>query len=102
MIEIEFHDGITNIRFPKQVLVAQSHGIRETMLALVEKGFRNLVISFANVEILDSAGLGLLISVEKALDLKNGVMKVIEVPHKIMAIMKIMSLHKHFEITTRG
>ena len=101
MIDIDIKDGHLFATFPEQVNLTNSQSIKKNLLSLVEKGFSQITIDFDKVEMIDSSGMGLLITVKGALPEEDSTIKIINVAGNIYKMMKIMRLYKHFEIEVK-
>lgn len=73
--------------------------INEELMSLVDKndGAR-LLLSFSNVDHLASAALGMLISLNKRVKEKKGLLKLSDIKPQIYEIFKITRLNKMFDI----
>jgi anti-sigma B factor antagonist len=74
--------------------------IQDELLKLVgdrEDGSR-LVLSFANVDHLSSAALGMLITLNKKVKEKKGMLKLSDIKPQIFEVFKITRLNKMFDI----
>jgi len=73
--------------------------IGEELAALVaSKPQINLLLSFKNVEHLSSAALGMLITLEKQVQERNGKLRLSDITPQILEVFKITRLNKLFDI----
>ncbi len=72
--------------------------LRSSLRELLANGVRQLVIDLTNVQMVDSAGLGLLISTHNSLKKVGGQLSVIEASPDVMELLTTMRMHLHFSI----
>lgn len=73
--------------------------IQEELLKLVETGDGpRLLLSFSNVDHLASAALGMLITLNKRVKEKKGLLKLSDIKPQIYEVFKITRLNKMFDI----
>ncbi len=73
--------------------------IQEELSRLVEsKAGSNVVLSFDNVEHLSSAALGMLVTLRKKVEEKQGKLKLSDINPQIFEVFKITRLNKFFDI----
>ena len=73
--------------------------IGEELAALVaRKPHINLLLSFKNVEHLSSAALGMLITLDKQVQERNGKLRLSDITPQILEVFKITRLNKLFDI----
>jgi anti-sigma B factor antagonist len=101
-------DMMEIIRDGKKVTVKPGKDIVSAMTAELRQEFKNLVgggateifVDLTGVDVIDSVGLGLLISVYNSLAKVDGKFEVIKASKNIQELFKNMRLDKHF--TVRG
>jgi len=100
MNEIE-KDGLNATVIPdKDITGASLSELRDDLILLVGD-FKVITVDFCNVELIDSAGIGLLISTQNALTKLYHSLKIVNVNNDIYAMFKTMHLDNHFDITCR-
>jgi len=70
---------------------------RNKLLDLIRKGNRNLLLDLRHVKLVDSSGLGAMVSALKFLG-KNGNLKICSVGPKVRFMLELTRLHKVFTI----
>jgi anti-anti-sigma factor len=73
--------------------------LRRQMRAIVEEGVRDLVIDLADVRMVDSSGLGLLIAAHNSLRKVGGQLAVIHASHDLLELFRSMRIHQHFSVS---
>jgi len=81
------------------VVLATVPELRATMGRLVEAGIRDLVVDFGNVRMIDSGGIGLLISAHSTLSKLGGRLSVIHVSKEILDLLHSVLVDQHFSVT---
>jgi anti-anti-sigma factor len=87
------------VRPAGDVVAASVPALRVTMRDIVGKGAREVVVDLANVEMVDSTGIGLLISAHNSLHKLGGRLAVIHASHEIMDLFRTMRIHQHFSVS---
>jgi anti-sigma B factor antagonist len=82
----------------KDANLTRSDRFKEIVLKEIESGTRNLIISFENVEYLDSSFLGALVAILKNLVPKNGKLVLIELNSDIRNLFELTRLDKIFDL----
>ena len=95
-------NGETRITFQQDLVAGMSTRFREKLADLINSGKTDLVIDFSLVELVDSSGIGVLISAQNTLAKHGKKLVLVNVSDKILHIMKIMRLDRHFKIETGG
>jgi anti-anti-sigma factor len=72
--------------------------LRQSLKSLVEQGVRELVIDLTGVEMVDSTGIGLLVSAHNSLKKAGGQLEVINSSKDLLDMFRWMRLHQHFSI----
>jgi anti-anti-sigma factor len=84
---------------PGELVAASVAGLRSTMRGIVGDGVRDLVIDLANVQMVDSMGIGLLISTHNSLRRVGGQLAVIHASKEILDLFMAMRIHQHFSVS---
>ncbi|HPG29573.1 MAG TPA: STAS domain-containing protein [bacterium] len=72
--------------------------LKQEIIRMIEKGKLDFIIDFTETRIINSPGLGLLISIFKTLKEKNGKLKFFGVHKNLISIFTITKLNSVFEI----
>ncbi len=72
--------------------------LRERVNALLKNQQRHILLNFANVTCVDSAGVGELIACYKRTIAKNGVLKLLNLPESVSDHFRLTPLRELFEI----
>ena len=87
------------VRPPGDVVAASVPALRTTMRGVVSNGARELVVDLANVAMVDSTGIGLLISAHNSLHKLGGRLAVIHASSEILDLFRTMRIHQHFSVS---
>ena len=93
--------GVSVIEFADRKILDELciHEIQEELSGLVDtKSSGNLLLCFKNVEHLSSAALGMLITLKKKVEEKQGKLKLSDINPQIYEVFKITRLNKIFDI----
>ena len=72
--------------------------LQKLITELIDSDFQTLLVDMANVNIINSSGLGMLISAYSHLKKANKELKLINVPGKVLKLLQITQFDKIFDI----
>jgi len=81
------------------VVAASVPELRTTIRGAVDRGARELVIDLAGAEMVDSCGIGLLISTHNSLSKVGGHLAVVHASPQILDLFRTMRIHQHFNVS---
>jgi len=100
MIAVTREDNKVVVRPDGDSIVAASlPELRLKMLAIVAEGVEELVIDLTDVHMVDSSGIGLLISAHNSLRKAGGRLAVIHASAEILELFQTMRMHQHFSVS---
>jgi len=100
MIAVTREDNKVVVRPDGDSIVAASlPELRLKMLAIVAEGVEELVIDLTDVHMVDSSGIGLLISAHNSLRKAGGRLAVIHASAEILDLFQTMRMHQHFSVS---
>jgi len=84
---------------PRQVLdELQIIEIQQDLQSLIDGGAKRLVLDFANVDHLSSSALGMLINLKRAIEARQGSLKLSYIRSQILKVLKITRLDEVISI----
>jgi anti-anti-sigma factor len=72
--------------------------LKEQIAKEAENGFVNIILDFSNNVHVDSSGIGAIFNSQKFLTEKQGSLKIKNLGHETLSILKIANLDKHLNI----
>jgi anti-sigma B factor antagonist len=100
MIVVTREDNKAVVRPAGDNIVAASiPELRSKMREIVSEGIRELVIDLTDVHMVDSSGIGLLISAYNSLRKTGGRLAVIHASAEILELFQTMRMHQHFSVS---
>lgn len=81
------------------IVAATLPDLRIKMRDIVEEGVRELVIDLADVRMVDSSGIGLLISAHNSLRKVGGRLAIIHASADLLELFQTMRMHQHFSVS---
>jgi anti-anti-sigma factor len=81
------------------VVAALVPELRSALRGAVARGVREMKIDFSGVEMVDSTGLGLLISAHNSMSKAGGKLAVINASQEILDLFRSMRIHQHFSVS---
>ncbi len=100
MLQTENTESTMVIRPEGKITALNADQYRQELNELVEAGNLDLTIDLANVDIIDSKGLGVFVVCYKALGEKGGKLTVVTDNEDFRQLFHVMRLDEHF--TVRG
>ncbi len=83
----------------EDIVAASVPDLRTKLRGIVEDGVRELVIDLTGVQMVDSSGIGLLISAYNSLRKVGGRLAVIHASAEILDLFQTMRMHQHFSVS---
>jgi anti-anti-sigma factor len=97
------YQGENAVISPENDIVASmAQPFREKLKEIVDHGVKELIVDLAQVEMIDSIGMGLLIATHNSLTKSGGKLSLINASADIFGLLRTMRLDKHFLISARG
>jgi len=95
------HTGNRAVIQPAGDVVAASIGeLRPIMQGLLADGVQEMVVDLTNVRMMDSRGIGFLISAYNSLRKVGGRFSVTHASGEIFDLLRTMRIHQHFSVST--
>jgi anti-sigma B factor antagonist len=92
-------DGVTIVDIKGRVVVGEeSAALRELVADLVAKGQRKILLNFADVNYIDSSGLGNLVGSLVRVRMYNGDLKLLNLTKRVHDVMQVTKLDTVFDI----
>ena len=100
MIAVTKEDDKVVLRPAGDSIVAASiPELRSKMREIVASGARELVLDLSDVVMVDSSGIGLLISAHNSLKKVGGQLAVIHASADVLELFQTMRMHQHFSVS---
>jgi anti-anti-sigma factor len=100
MIAVTREDNKVVVRPAGDSIVAASiPELRSKLREIVGEGARELVLDLTDVLMVDSSGIGLLISAHNSLRKVGGRLSVIHASGEILELFQTMRMHQHFSVS---
>ena len=100
MIEVKREDKKAVIRLAGDGIVAASvPELRSQMRGVVQQGVRELVVDLTGIRMVDSSGIGLLISAYNSMRKIGGSLAIIHASAEILELFRAMRMHQHFSVS---
>jgi anti-anti-sigma factor len=81
------------------VVAASIGALRQEMQAMMSAGVRQMTVDLTDVRMIDSRGIGLLISAHNSLHKQGGTLAVVHASKDILDLLRTMRIHQHFSVT---
>ncbi len=97
-VDVTMDGDVGIIRLSGELDAYTSGHFREVMINTIEKGCKHLVVSLANVEYIDSSGLGALVGGLKRVSERNGRLVLVGARPQVRKVFEITGLERVFPI----
>lgn len=98
--ELKLQEITTAVLRPEGDLVSPKlPALRDKLREMVASGIVHMTIDLAGTQMVDSAGIGLLISAHNSLKKAGGELSVIHASKDILDLFRNMRMHQHFAIS---
>ncbi|MBZ5728838.1 MAG: STAS domain-containing protein [Acidobacteriia bacterium] len=91
--------GAALVRPGGNVVAASADSLRSAMREAVAGGVREMVVDLTGVEMIDSSGLGVLVSAHNSLNKLGGSLAVVHASKEILDLFRLMRIHQHFSVS---
>jgi anti-sigma B factor antagonist len=91
--------GVTIVDISGRIVLGEESGaLRELVCDLLSKGHKKILFNLADVNYIDSSGLGCLVSAFTSLRRQQGELKLLNLTNKVHDLMQITKLYTVFDI----
>ena len=98
-MRLEDHGQYGKIILPGKVDLTNANKFKRALQSLYEKGYNSITVDCAELAMIDSAGLGSLVMLQKRLKERGGELKMINVGHKyIRHLFDMLELERIIKI----
>ncbi len=101
MVTSETQVGAAVLKVDGDLTAAAAPRVRAQMREAMASGTKALVVDLSGTEIVDSAGIGLLIAAHNSLSRAGGSLEVVGLSKDLADLFRSMRLDRHFTLQTR-
>ena len=95
------HGAVTVVGVGRELSLRSGAELKQAVIDRIEKGERQFILDFADTEFIDSAGLGALISISKAVHSREGTMKLMRLNDDLRRLFDLTKLDTLFDVVER-
>ena len=96
--EVEIKNGVCTIYLNGNISLKNAIQLKELIMKQVDSGILDIILDFGENVFIDSSGIGAIFNSQKYVNEKNGILKIKNIGHETMTILKIANLDKHLNI----
>ena len=100
MIEISRDGDQTTVKPGEKIVASMAQELRKELLSLIKEGNTGLVVDMADVMMIDSIGVGILVATHNSLSENGGKLTVTNVSQDIYRLFKTMRLDQYLMVNT--
>ena len=87
------------VKLEADLVAAKLPALRARLREMTASGIQHLTLDLADVEAVDSTGIGLLVSAHNSLKQAGGELAVIHASKDILELLRTMRIHQHFSVS---
>ncbi|MEW6289873.1 MAG: STAS domain-containing protein [Thermodesulfobacteriota bacterium] len=100
MSHIERKNGVVTMKPGIDIVASQCASLKQEFVEIINSGEKKIVIDFSATEMIDSSGIGLLISIRNSLaNYGGGEIELLNLSEDLKQLFKVMKLDNHFKIS---
>jgi anti-anti-sigma factor len=96
--DVEVKNGVCTIFLNGNISLKNAIQLKELIMKQVDSGILDIILDFGENVYIDSSGIGAIFNSQKYVNEKNGILKIKNIGHETMTILKIANLDKHLNI----
>jgi anti-anti-sigma factor len=96
--DVEVNNGVCTIFLNGNISLKNAIQLKELIMKQVDSGILDIILDFGENVYIDSSGIGAIFNSQKYVNEKNGILKIKNIGHETMTILKIANLDKHLNI----
>jgi len=100
MSHIERKNGVVTMKPGTDFVASQCANLKQEFVEIINSGEKSIIIDFSATEMIDSSGIGLLISIRNSLaNYGGGEIELLNLSEDLKQLFKVMKLDNHFKIS---
>jgi anti-anti-sigma factor len=100
MSHIDRKNGVVTMKPGIDIVASQCANLKQDFLEIINSGEKKIIIDFSGTEMIDSSGIGLLISIRNSLANNGGdEIELLNLSEDLKQLFKVMKLDNHFKIS---
>lgn len=100
MSHIERKNGVVTLKPGVDIVASQCPSLKQEFLEIINSGEKKINIDFSGTEMIDSSGIGLLISIRNSLaNYGGGEIELLNLSDDLKQLFQVMKLDNHFKIS---
>jgi anti-sigma B factor antagonist len=100
MSHIERKNGVVTMKPGIDIVASQCASLKQEFVEIINSGEKKIVIDLSATEMIDSSGIGLLISIRNSLaNYGGGEIELLNLSEDLKQLFKVMKLDNHFKIS---
>ncbi len=98
-MKLEKNGSTLYVSFVGEIVFEKSNAIKESIKERISEDIEKIIIDMSKVTLIDSSGLGILISLLRIMTEKNGSIELTNLPNLVKRLLVITKLNTLFEIS---
>jgi len=84
-----------------EIVASNARTLKEQILSVLTESHKCIELDLSQTTFIDSTGLGVLISLDKAVRARKGVVRLLYPTNSVMTVLELTRLHRVFEVVLR-
>jgi anti-sigma B factor antagonist len=84
-----------------EIVASNARTLKEQILSVLTESHKAIELDLSQTTFIDSTGLGVLISLDKAVRARKGVVRLLHPTNSVMTVLELTRLHRVFEVVLR-
>jgi len=99
-MDIKISRDLLGISGMPEIVASNARAFKERILAVLTDSHKAIEIDLAQTTFIDSTGLGVLISLDKAVRPRKGVVRLLNPSSSVLTVLELTRLHRVFEVVS--
>jgi|SaaInlStandDraft_1057018.scaffolds.fasta_scaffold413018_1 anti-sigma B factor antagonist len=94
-------ENLLVVTLSEDLTAASAENLKNEILGEMDPDLDEVYLDLGGVEMVDSTGISLLISIQNSLKKKSGTLSLLNTSDDIVSMFKLMRLDKYFQVSSR-
>ena len=101
-MDIQIRQDSVVVRNISEIVANNCRQFKERVLAVLADSHKVVELDLTNTGLVDSSGLGALISLDKTMRIRKGLVRLLNPSQSVMTILELTRLHRVFEVVVEA
>ncbi|SRR6266508_725162 len=101
-MDIQIRENSVLVRNISDIVASNCREFKERVLAVLSDSHQVVELDLTNTSMVDSSGLGALISLDKTMRIRKGLVRLLNPSQPVLTILELTRLHRVFEVVVEN